>query len=142
MAVKRAFDTPTTRRLSAAALLLTVALLTSAAWAHAEDDEDEDQGPAARSASLTLRYDARGAAGEVTSLSLKSVYAFKGFLKSTFWILFLAVAVGTAFSIPSLWYVCNVILLLRVIEAIPRVFFEKPRYAMQSKAVAAASGRV
>jgi len=56
------------RRVAATAvvLLLIVVFLTSAAWAHAGDsDEDEDQGPVTRAANLTLQYDARGTA-EVT----------------------------------------------------------------------------
>ena len=64
MAAKCVLDSRTTRRLSAAVLLLTVVVfLSSAAWAHSEDDDEgDDPGPATRSASLMLRYDARGTA--------------------------------------------------------------------------------
>jgi len=80
--------------------------------------------------------------GEVTSRSLKSVYAIGRSLKGALWILFLAIALGTALSIPSLWYVCGVILLLRLYEALPRWFYKKTNYAMKSAAVAAATARI
>ena len=79
--------------------------------------------------------------GEVTSRSLKSIHSLGRSLKSAFWLLFLALALGTALSIPSLWYVCAVILLLRLYEALPRMLYKEPHYAVPSKAVAAAAGR-
>jgi hypothetical protein len=75
----------------------------------------------------------------VTSRSLKSVYAFGRHLKSTIWLLVMANALGMVLSIPAMWYVSGVILLLRLYEALPYWFYKVPQHGMQSTPVALAN---
>lgn len=80
------------------------------------------------------------AIGEVTGLSLKTVYGTGRALKNLIQIMLLAYAGCWALGIPSFWYVGCVILLLRLYEILPHWFYKEPQVVMQPKANAAAVG--
>ena len=57
--------------------------------------------------------------GEVTGESPSVHFAFRPFLKFAVWMVLLAAAVCAALRVPAIWYVCCVVLLLRVYESLP-----------------------
>jgi hypothetical protein len=77
--------------------------------------------------------------GEVTNRSLKSVFNSGQFFKSTFWIMILAIAICVALSIPSTWYVCGIVLLLRVYEFIPYWTYKEEPGATRASVVVRAT---
>jgi Zn-dependent protease with chaperone function len=77
-------------------------------------------------ASPALKDLAPPSIGEVTSHSPQFIFAFGRSLRLACWIVLLAAAVCMIFRIPALWYVCLVVLLLRIYESLPFWFYKEP----------------
>jgi Zn-dependent protease with chaperone function len=69
------------------------------------------------------------AIGEVTSASPASRFAIGPFLRLAFWLVLLAAAVCAALRVPAIWYVCCVVVLLRVYESLPFWRYGEPKDA-------------
>ncbi|MGD0893546.1 MAG: M48 family metalloprotease [Terracidiphilus sp.] len=72
-----------------------------------------------REASAPLNELAAPAIGEVTSHSMRFVFGAGRFVKNCFWVMLLGCAAATVSGVSAMWYVCCIVLLLRVYECLP-----------------------
>jgi Zn-dependent protease with chaperone function len=76
------------------------------------------------------------AIGEVTGESPTVNFAIGRFLTFTAWMVLLAAAVCTALRVPAIWYVCCIVVLLRVYESLPFWRYREPLAASRQAAAA------
>jgi hypothetical protein len=83
-------------------------------------------------ASGPLNELAAPAIGEVTCYPMKYVFGAGRFVKNCFWVMMLGCAAGTVVGVSAIWYVCGIVLLLRVYECLPFWLAREPRRVQQA----------